>query len=159
MLVVWADDPNHILDRAQNVEDQLMNMIWKEQAEEIDEKTASTGKAASQAPSISVRDFANPDVEESIQVAPRRPVLIQAFATALTLVISVAVIGSGFRRVAVEFGTDGEYARWAFIAVAPIQLWLALVSSLQRCGTRNFSDSCSFSFNQSLVLLLNLLAP
>ena len=159
MLVVWDDDPNHILIRAQNIEDQLMSMIWKEQDEEDgDEKTASHSKMASQTPSIHVTEFAGSarsDMEVFFEEPPRRPVLIQALATALTLLISVAAIGTGFRRVAVELGTDGRYVRLAFIAVAPLQLWLALVSLYLKQPIERSSmlmKAYSSSFSQSLVV-------
>src|ERR1700761_313358 len=29
VLVVWDDDPNHILKRVQSIEDQLIRMVWK----------------------------------------------------------------------------------------------------------------------------------
>lgn len=166
MLVVWDDDPNHILVRAQNIEDQLMSMIWKEQDEEdADEKTAPHSKLASQAPSIQIMEFARSagsDMEVAYEEPPRRPVLIQAMATALTLAISVAAIGTGFRRVAVELGTDGRYVRLAFVAVAPLQLWLALVSLVSNQFVerhRVLIKQYSSSSNQSLEVSASLSAP
>src|SRR5882672_9785299 len=43
ILIVWDDDPNHILERAQSFEDQLINMIWKEEAGEDDQSNVAPG--------------------------------------------------------------------------------------------------------------------
>ncbi len=131
MLVVWDDDPNHLLSRAQNIEDQLMSMIWHQDGEEHEKvSTAVPSKATSRAPSIHVKDVfssENSNIEESLAEPPRKIVLIQPVLTAITLFMVLAVIGSGWRQIAMELKVDNGWIRLAFVVVVPLQIWLALV--------------------------------
>lgn len=132
ILVVWDDDANHLLDRAQNIEDQLMSMIWNGE-EEGNEKvsTAAPSKAVSRAPSVFTKEVfgsEDGDAEESLPEPPRKIVLIQPVLTAITLVLILAAIGAGWRQVALEIMVDKSYLRLGFVIVVPIQIWLALVS-------------------------------
>ncbi len=68
------------------------------------------------------------DSEDTFQEPRRKIVLIQAVLTALTLLLIVAAIGSGFRQIAIEIGIDHSYIRLAFVIAVPFQMWLALVS-------------------------------
>lgn len=155
LLVVWDDDPNHLLDRAQNIEDQLMNMIWNGD-EEGNEKasTAVPSKVASRTPSIRVKEFLglevlgsqNSDVEENLAETPRKIVLIQPVLTAITLLLVIAAIGSGWRQITLELMVDKGWIRLAFVVVVPLQIWLALVSMIALIWllpeTYNHSSSC-----------------
>lgn len=106
-----------------------MSMIWTGEMEEgFDEKsTANNSKMASKAPSVHVKELDGSDVEEVLEEAPRRAVLIQPFLVGCTLLLTVAALGSGWRKVLVEILYDGSYMRCAFAIVVPIQLWLSLV--------------------------------
>ena len=132
ILVVWDDDPNHLLDRAQSIEDQLMHMIWRDQnEEELDEKTsAPKSKMTSRAPSIYIQETDSSDLEDVFEETPRRVVLIQPVLTAMTIALCVAAIAAGWRKIAIELAFDSKYIRIAFIAAVPIQMWLALVCDI-----------------------------
>jgi hypothetical protein len=139
LLVVWDDDPNHLLDRAQNIEDQLMSMIWNGD-EEGNEKASTVvpSKVASCAPSIRVKEVLgsevvssqNSDIEESLSEPPRKVVLIQPVLTAITLILVIAAVGGGWRQVTLELMVDKGWIRLAFVVVVPLQIWLALVSMI-----------------------------
>jgi hypothetical protein len=134
ILVVWDDDPNHLLFRAQNIEDQLMNMIWgQDEAENEKASTTFPSKMASGAPSMQVNEIFNSQTsksEESLTEAPRKIVLIQPVLTALTLILIFAAIGGGWRQIAMELAVDKGWIRLAFVVVVPLQIWLALVGGI-----------------------------
>lgn len=138
MLVVWDDDPNHLLSRAQNVEDQLMKMIWEDDEENEKGSTAVTSKVpskapskmGSRAPSVHIDEvYGSQDghIEEGLTEAPRKIVLIQPVLTAITLILVIAALGAGWRQVVLEVTVDKGWLRLAFVVVVPLQIWLALV--------------------------------
>ncbi|OCT47489.1 Glycosyl transferase family 2 [Cladophialophora carrionii] len=125
ILVVWDDDPNHILKRVQSIEDQLISMIWKEEFDD----DASTPPALSAVPStlnLSPNGNEASSQDHERPLAPRRIVLVQPILTAFTLILLIAAIGSGWREIAIELKVDHNWTRLAFIAVVPFQCWLAL---------------------------------
>lgn len=117
-LVVWADDPGVLLERAQYIQDALMNMIWGQEQLSGEEKRLPFVETT----------LCEKDDEESAEEKPRRTVLNQAFITAATLVLVVAAIGGGWSRIVVELLVDWNWVRMAFLACFIPQLWLALVS-------------------------------
>ena len=131
ILVVWDDDPNHLLPHAQSIEDQLMNMVWNHDGEDNEKaSTAVSSKAASRAPSIYGKEVGrsqDSNSEESLAEPPRKIVLVQPLLTAVTLALIFAAIGSGWRQIAVELMVDSGWIRLAFVVVVPLQIWLALV--------------------------------
>lgn len=126
ILVVWDDEPKHLLVRAQRIEEQLMSMIW-DSSSEMDEKMTNK----SQNVLVTEVPQEGPDgeivYEELITEKPRKLVLIQATITALTLAILVGAIGGGWRNIVIELAVDKSMLRLAFAAVVPFQMWLALV--------------------------------
>lgn len=142
ILVVWDDEPKHLLSRAQKIEEQLMSMIWDSNSE-YDEKTNK-----SQSVLVTEVPQEGPDgeivYEELITEKPRKLVLIQATITALTLIILIAAIGAGWRNIAIEIAVDKSMMRLVFAAVVPLQMWLALVC-LACCLFRNVYKLIRFS--------------
>ena len=126
ILVVWDDEPRHLLVRAQNIEEQLMGMIWKGNTLSNDEKTEK-----SQVVEVTEvnSDASSGDVEREDSIAkPRKIVMNQAVLCGLTLILLIAAIGAGWRQIAIELVVDKQMLRLAFVAVVPFQCWLALVS-------------------------------
>ena len=119
ILVVWDDEPRHLLNRAENIEKKLMEMIWGsgEEGEEEEKKDDSDS---------------DDELEEDDQLEradprkPRRPVLIQSMTAACTMALTIACIGIGAGKIAYEIAIDHYYLRILFILVAPIQIWLGL---------------------------------
>jgi hypothetical protein len=155
MLIVWDDDPNHLLSRAQGVEDHLMSMVWNVDDEENEKSSiAAPSKAASRAPSIRVKEGSssqNSDSEENLAEAPRKTVLIQPILTAITLVLIFAAIGGGWKQIAMELMADKGWIRLGFVAVVPLQIWLALVILISSTLSQFTADLYSFSCNQLLA--------
>lgn len=146
MLVVWGDSPNLVLSRAAEVEQRVIGVFSRgmeafTEIVEEDEKQAAQ-KAAKQrkkarankspwqfwkAPEITVDEVAS-DVDSEDQVEPpRKAVLIQSVLCALTLILIILALGTGWRKIAIEIVVDKKWIRLAFLLVTPLQIWLALV--------------------------------
>ncbi|CAK1357161.1 unnamed protein product [Cercospora beticola] len=120
LLVVWDDEPRHLLDRAHKIEKALMEMIWDDTSS-IDEK-----KEGSVAVNEVDGDSDGSDLEANGQEKPRNIVLWQAILCAVTLCITFVAIGTGFQAIAVSTIIDSNYIRMAFVLVVPLQFWLGL---------------------------------
>ena len=134
ILLVWDDEPKHVLDRANDIEDQLMSMVWRDGIEYGDVTTAPTSKASS-INMLEMRDGTDGAEAEAVTEPARQIVLIQPILSACTLVLIFAAIGSGWREIAIELVVDRSWLRLAFLAVVPVQFWLALVKT-QSSGKR-----------------------
>jgi hypothetical protein len=122
LLVVWDDEPRHLLDRANKIEQSLMEMIWQSEPEDFDEKKE---------PEIEIEEINavgedGETVERGSLEKPRRIVLWQPIVSALVLALAIFTIGLGWREVAIETYIDGSYIRLAFLLVLPLQLWIGL---------------------------------
>ena len=120
VLVVWDDEPRHILDRAQKIEKALMEMIWDNGSEgDDDEKDGSSMNANDRAMGDGV-------VERGTFEQPRRIFMLMPILSAATLFLTVLAIGAGYRLIAIETMVDMNYMRMAFVFAIPAQCWLAL---------------------------------
>jgi len=123
LLVVWDDEPMHLVTRAANIEQRLADFEWTEV--DLQGKSANIGdKGHSQ---INVKEI-NP---ENGEVMPQhRPThLMNTVPVALTLTLVVTVLGAGYRELAIEVASDKGWIRLAFMALTPIQVFFTLVSS------------------------------
>jgi len=117
-LVVWDDEPRHILDRANKIEKSLMEMIWDDSGSMDDEKK----EAAVDIDEVGSED----DVERGTLEEPRKINLLMPISSAFTLAVTILAIGSGWRQIAFQTTVDGNYLRIAFIVAFIPQVWLAL---------------------------------
>jgi hypothetical protein len=121
LLIVWDDDPSHLLERAEAIESELMKLVWQagalqETGEVTDEKIISR-----------VTGF-EVDRESGKIISEQRPTnLMNTILVACTLVIIMTLLGLGFRSVAVEVAVDKGYIRLAFLALTPVQVFFTLV--------------------------------
>ena len=120
LLVVWDDEPRHILDRAQKIEKALMEMVWDDGTEDDDEEKDAMSVHPTEAGTEAG------DVERGTIEQPRPIFLLMPILSACTLFLTTLAIGSGYRRIAIETTVDLFYLRLAFVAAIPAQLWLAL---------------------------------
>ncbi|KAK4539659.1 hypothetical protein LTR36_010485 [Oleoguttula mirabilis] len=120
ILVVWDDEPRHLLDRAAKIEKSLMEMVWNEDApDNMDEKKDGS--------SVMVNEVGSEDDVELGTVEKPRPITMwMPVISAFTLCLTVFAIGSGWRVVAKEIYIDGNYIHLAFAVIALPQMWLAL---------------------------------
>ncbi|KAI1609612.1 glycosyl transferase family group 2-domain-containing protein [Exophiala viscosa] len=124
ILVVWDDDPNHLLQRVQNIEEQLISMVWKEQADD-DESAPPYTSAMPSTVNLNSGE-GEQDVENTTVLPHRRIVLIQPILTAITLILLISAISTGWRAMAIEIKVDKNWLRLAFLLVVPLQCWLGL---------------------------------
>lgn len=118
ILVVWDDEPRHLLDRASQIEEGLMEMIWHEDVGEDEKGEDNVGVTE-------VSDTSS-DPEAGAVQKTRRIKLMQPCTTALTLLLVTAALGSGYRQIALEIKIDFNYVRIAFLLAFLPQVWLSL---------------------------------
>ncbi|KAG9677624.1 hypothetical protein KCU95_g15013, partial [Aureobasidium melanogenum] len=121
ILVVWDDDPRHLIKRAEDIEQALMKMVWRQDGEE-EEEVSEKEKTAE----ININEIGADSEEAGAFEKPRRIVLTQAICNALTLCLIIVVLALGWRKVAIEIGYDGGYARIAFLLCFLPQFWVSL---------------------------------
>lgn len=129
MLVVWGDSVDATEQRADKYLKQMVEVFSQGFGGAYSEKEKDN-VMVKEMPMDGSEDAYSGDMdpEDNFQEPRRKIVLIQAVLTALTLMLIVAAIGSGFRQIAIEIGIDHSYLRLAFVIVVPFQMWLALVS-------------------------------
>ncbi|KAI1109503.1 glycosyl transferase family group 2-domain-containing protein [Nemania sp. NC0429] len=118
LLVVWDDDALHLVQRAQAIESELMELVW--QTGEEDEEEAEKKQNIT---------YAEAEIdEESGQVIPeKRPVHMQnTYLVSIVLVIITVSLGAAARQLAIEVSVDGSYTRLALVALAPVQIFFTL---------------------------------
>lgn len=128
ILVVWADSPQEIISRAEYIEAQMME-IFARGLDPYDEKSAqginqifvTELSAGAEPPEAAIPR------EDGLPEGPRKIMLNQAVLTAITLLLIIAALGTGWRQMAIETAVDHSYLRMAFFIVVPLQVWLALV--------------------------------
>ena len=126
LLVVWDDDPAHLVERAKAIEQELMQLVWdtgepKEGEDESDEKKI---------PRVTEYEVDS----ESGEIVPeaRSTNLMNTILVGFTLIIVVTLLGLGARSLAIEVSVDHDYTRLAFLALTPVQVFFTLVSYLIR---------------------------
>lgn len=119
LLVVWDDDPAHLVERAKTIEAELMQLVWQtgESTEDDDTNEKKTPR---------VTEFQVD--EESGEIIPeKRPTnLMNTILVAFTLIIVIVMLGAGFRAVAIETVVDKGYIRMAFVLLTPVQVFFTL---------------------------------
>ena len=127
MLVVWADSVEAAEERTERYLNQLVR-VFSQGFSDYTEKSQRQDILIKEVPTYSEDNSSGVvELEDEPQEAPRRPVLIQAILTAVTLLLIIGAIGLGWRQIAIETSVDRNYVRLAFIIAAPFQIWLALV--------------------------------
>lgn len=140
-LVVWDDEPTAIVQRVQNLERELLNMIWRNDVDvviEEEKKEAFTVNLSEVASTEDVTSIEGTTPEAIVTTepgaaeaaAPKRPKvkLLQPFGIGLALTLVVAAMGNGFSKLLVEAAWDHQYARFGLIIVLPFLAWFSLVS-------------------------------
>ena len=125
LLVVWDDDALNIIQRAQQIESQLMQLVWEApMGVAISEKRDESNNTSQ----TDVSETAPRDEEAGEAALEQRPtMLLNTMLVSLTLFIICVVLGAAFRAIAQEIAVDGNYIRMAFIALTPIQIFFTLV--------------------------------
>lgn len=121
LLVVWDDDPSHLVERAKTIESELMALVWRT-GESEEEDDANNEKKVPRVTDYEV------DSESGEIIPERRSINLQnSVLVAFTLIIVVTLLGAGFRSLAQEIAIDHSMLRVAFVALTPIQIFFTLV--------------------------------
>jgi membrane glycosyltransferase len=118
ILIVWADNPRQLLDRATGIEKSLMQITWDNPFSETDDKKDGI---------VEVNEVeTEADVERHTACDSRQQMMSMPITSAITLLLTFGALGGGFREIAFQSVVDGNYVRIVLIAVAIPQIWLAL---------------------------------
>ncbi len=132
MLVVWDDQPKNLLNRGAQIEESLMQMIWRnaDTYESVDEK-------AKDSTNVSTVDLGSGvsagDLEEALANEQRPTLLINSILVGLTLTLLIAALGSGWSSLAQEVAVDENYVRLALLIVTPCHFRVAVLYANCRC--------------------------
>jgi hypothetical protein len=122
LLVVWDDDALNIVPRAAQIEKELMQIVWNVPGDnEGDEKE---NKQAMQ----SVEEVVDEESGE-IGYRERRPtMLLNTILVGFTLILIFAMLGAGYRQIAIQTAVDKNYYRVILVILTPVQVFFTLVS-------------------------------
>jgi hypothetical protein len=116
-LVVWEDDPKKLLDRAQDLQDTIMKMVWGNEIGFVTEKGADG----------SVYDSDMDSVEGGVE-PPRKTGIHQAVYTAAAALLLMVTMGAGWKQIGIQQVQDPNWLRLLFILTLVPHFWLSLVS-------------------------------
>ena len=121
LLVIWDDEPENLMARADNLEMQLVKMVWS--GNDYDESDAPDEKAPPY-----VATVADVDGLEGQMAKDTRPIMLQSsLLVGVTMALSIACLGLGWRALVLQAWVDGGYLRFALIIVSPLYWFISLV--------------------------------
>lgn len=128
LLVVWDDQPNNLLERAESIQSSLIKNTWHDEVD-TDESISKKKEITD----ISATDFGYGEItpgelENALVVQNRPTLLINSIIVGMTLTLLLAALGSGWRNLAQEISIDGSFMRLALLAAMPAQVFVSLVS-------------------------------
>jgi hypothetical protein len=117
ILVVWADNPRQLLERADSIQKSLMQVVWDAEGQ-ADEKKNDM---------VQITEVeAEEDLEQNSPGRDRQLMMFMPVTGALTLLLTFGALGGGLRQLAFQTAVDGNYVRFILVIVTVPQLWLAL---------------------------------
>jgi hypothetical protein len=116
-LVVWEDDPEKLLDRAQGLQDTIIKMVWGNEIIFAIEKGAAGSEYDS-----------NIDSLEGGVEPPRKTGVHQAIYTAAATLLLMVTMGAGWKQIGIQQVQDPNWLRLLFILTLVPHFWLSLVS-------------------------------
>lgn len=123
-LVLWADDPREILDRASKLINEIVMLIWEDGLDN-DELNEKKGEVI--VTSVEKDSSSSVDVEQGFMPSIRRRVAWQPLTVGATMALLFLSTGTGYGQIVEEIYYDRSYARLLLILVMPMQLWVSLV--------------------------------
>lgn len=127
ILVVWDDDPEHLLQRAEDLEANFLKLIWDDGKEQVEEDGNEDLKSVDPGA-----------LEAGTGGQEKRPVMfVSSIIVACTICLAVTCMGFGWRRLAMECKVDKNFFRFALVLLAPVQLFFSMVRAAT-CVSRLF---------------------
>ena len=119
-LLVWDDDVHNLVKRAKFIEDELMELVWSAgDDQEVEEAPKEKGPGM-------VEVKYDPDSGEALPEV-RSTNMENTYLVCFTVVIIIALLGAGFREVAIEIAIDHNWLRIMFVLLTPVQVFFTLV--------------------------------
>jgi hypothetical protein len=117
LLVVWDDEPTHLLQRAKTIEAELLKFVWKAA------NSSSAEKEALMSPEYEV------DEETGLMANKERPILLyNCFLVSCSLCLLTVLIGLGYVKIADEVVELHKWLSLLFLIMTPVNAFLTLVS-------------------------------
>ncbi|KKA27733.1 hypothetical protein TD95_001299 [Thielaviopsis punctulata] len=117
MLVVWDDEADNILKRVHEIEENIMNLVWKENDEEEESNDG--------------------DNEVDLEAAgpeKREIPLTRAWVVSLALCLAITCMALGWRHLALEIMLDSNYKRLLLLLAFPPQMFISMFFFLAIIG-------------------------
>lgn len=123
MLVVWHEDPNCLIAKADEIQSHLIKYIWSNESnfDTPDEKRANDYFGSG---NESNGQDTSSDPEQQLVEKPRKTVLYQAFLTALAGAVCFFCVSIGVSKLAVQVAVDKSYLRLVLLIFIPAQVWV-----------------------------------
>lgn len=138
ILVVWDDDPEHLLQRAENLEAKFITMIWENGEGKADKGDAEDPKALGDEETV---DGDPGTLEAGMAGQEKRPVMfLSSIIVACTVCLAVTCMGFGWRRLAMECKVDKNFVRLLLVLLAPVQLFFSMVRETSPACHNYFRD-------------------
>ncbi|ROV99609.1 hypothetical protein VPNG_07733 [Cytospora leucostoma] len=136
ILVVWDDDAENLLRRAEDVEAKFVKMIWTGRKADSEAGEAGQELEKEEVPRKDGDQYTDPrQLEAGMITREHRPVRLEnAVIVALTICLAVICISLGWKALVVECAMDGTYIRLALIAFGPMQVFISLFFFQAICG-------------------------
>lgn len=124
LLVVWDDDALHLIDRAAQIEDELMKLVWDAGKAADEKRRLFTSKGTREITRVKLQKA---DEETGEAVLPkRRTNWMNAFLVSLTITAVQLSVGAALRHIATEIHSDGYWPRLGLLILLPIQIIFTL---------------------------------
>jgi hypothetical protein len=121
LLLVWDDEPTHLLQRARSIQAELLKFVWKA-ANDLENEASEKSPENLQAYEID---------EETGEVAMKeRPILLyNAFLVSCSLCLLAVLLGLGYVHIAEEVVQLHEWISLTFLLMTPVNAFLSLFFS------------------------------
>ena len=140
-LIVWHDDPESIMSKAEQIESLLVAMLWRDDNMLESRAVSPSFPGTPHSPGfplpgakLQTMRIKEKEVSEVVETGadeemlfydgPRKTLIYQSILIGVVGMLIVAAVGVGWRKVAIEVKVDHNYMRFAFAAVFPAQVWL-----------------------------------
>lgn len=117
LLVVWDDEPTHLLQRAKTIEAELLKFVWK-----------TANAAQNEKEPISPTEYEIDEETGEVSNKERPILLYNCFLVACSLCLLTVLIGLGYVKIADEVVELHKWISLVFLVMTPVNAFLTLVS-------------------------------
>lgn len=116
LLVVWDDEPTHLLQRAKTIEAELLKFVWK-----------TANAAQNEKEPISSEEYEIDEETGEVSNKERPILLYNCFLVACSLCLLTVLIGLGYVKIANEVVQLHKWISLVFLVMTPVNAFLTLV--------------------------------